>query len=159
MGVKPQLPVNHIDIFTTVAAATGAKIPTDRPMDGINLLPQIAKPADKGPDRSLFWRTDTYRVIRKGDWKLQVTQNPRKDWLYHLATDPTEKVNLATQEPARVASMKKELEAYLSDIFSFYIKENKALSLLIKQSDVVDQSNFWHGNGMDTLTTSIESTQ
>jgi len=30
---------------------------------------------------------------------------------------------------------------------------------LIKQSDVVDQSNFWHGNGMDTLTTSIESTQ
>jgi uncharacterized sulfatase len=81
-------------------------------MDGINLLPQIAKPADKGPDRSLFWRTDTYRVIRKGDWKLQVTQNPRKDWLYHLATDPTEKVNLATQEPARVASMKKELEAF-----------------------------------------------
>jgi uncharacterized sulfatase len=51
-------------------------------------------------------------VIRKGDWKLQVTQNPRKDWLYHLATDPTEKVNLATQEPARVASMKKELEAF-----------------------------------------------
>jgi uncharacterized sulfatase len=72
----------------------------------------MAKPADKGPDRSLFWRTDTYRVIRKGDWKLQVTQNPKKDWLYHLATDPTEKVNLATQEPARVASMKKELEAF-----------------------------------------------
>jgi arylsulfatase A-like enzyme len=111
-GVKPQLPVNHMDIFTTVAAATGAKLPADRPMDGINLLPQIAKPADKGPERSLFWRTDTYRVIRKGDWKLQVTQNPRKDWLYHLATDPTEKVNLATQEPARVASMNKELEAF-----------------------------------------------
>ncbi len=111
-GVKPQLPVNHMDIFTTVAAATGAKMPIDRPMDGINLLPQIAKPNDKGPERSLFWRTDTYRVIRKGDWKLQVTQNPRKDWLYHLATDPTEKVNLATQEPARVASMKMELEAF-----------------------------------------------
>ena len=43
---------------------------------------------------------------------MQVTQNPRKDWLYHLATDPTEKVNLATQEPARVASMKMELEAF-----------------------------------------------
>jgi uncharacterized sulfatase len=51
-------------------------------------------------------------VIRKGDWKLQVTQNPRKDWLYDLARDPTEKVNLATQEPARVAIMKKELEAF-----------------------------------------------
>jgi len=53
-GVKPQLPVNHVDIFTTVAAAAGAKLPADRVMDGINLLPQIAKPTDKGPDRPLF---------------------------------------------------------------------------------------------------------
>lgn len=111
-GVKPQLPVNHMDIFTTVAAAAGAKLPADRVMDGINLLPQIAKPTDKGPDRPLFWRTDTYRVIRKGDWKLQVTQNPKKDWLYNLAVDPTEKNNLALKEPERVAALKKELEAF-----------------------------------------------
>ncbi len=111
-GVKPQLPVNHMDIFTTVAAATGAKLPADRPIDGINLLPQLSKPADKGPDRTLFWRTDTYRVIRKGDWKLQVAQNPRKDWLFNMAVDPTEKNNLADKEPDQVASMKKELEAF-----------------------------------------------
>ena len=111
-GVKPQLPVNHMDIFTTVAAVTGAKVPADRPIDGINLLPQISKPADKGPGRTLFWRTDTYRVIRKGDWKLQVTQNPKKDWLYDLAVDPTEQNNLAAKEPERVANMKKELEAF-----------------------------------------------
>jgi arylsulfatase A-like enzyme len=111
-GVKPQLAVNHMDIFTTVAAATGAKLPTDRPIDGINLLPQLSQPADKGPERSLFWRTDTYRVIRKGDWKLQVSQNPRKDWLFNMATDPTEKINLADKEPERLASMKKELEAF-----------------------------------------------
>ena len=111
-GVKPQLAVNHMDIFSTVAAATGAKLPSDRPIDGINLLPQIGKPADKGPARSLFWRTDTYRVIRKGDWKLQVTQNPKKDWLYNMAIDPTEKNNLASKEPERVAALKKELEAF-----------------------------------------------
>lgn len=111
-GVKPQLPVNHMDIFTTVAAATGAKLPADRPIDGINLLPQLSKPADKGPERTLFWRTDTYRVIRKGDWKLQVAQNPRKDWLFNMAIDPTEKNNLADKEPERLASMKKELEAF-----------------------------------------------
>jgi len=111
-GVKPQLPVNHMDIFTTVAAVTGAKLPADRPIDGINLLPQLSKPADKGPERPLFWRTDTYRVIRKGDWKLQVAQNPRKDWLFNMALDPTEQDNLAAKEPDRVASMKKELEAF-----------------------------------------------
>jgi arylsulfatase A-like enzyme len=111
-GVKPQMVVNHMDIFSTVAAATGAKLPNDRPIDGVNLLPQLSKPADKGPERALFWRTDTYRVIRKGDWKLQVSQNPRKDWLFNMATDPTEKINLADKEPERLASMKKELEAF-----------------------------------------------
>lgn len=111
-GVKPQLTVNHMDIFATVAGATGAKLPTDRPMDGINLLPQLRKPADKGPERTLFWRTDTYQVIRKGDWKLQVAQNPRKDWLFNLAIDPTEKNNLAAKEPEKLVSMKKELEAF-----------------------------------------------
>ena len=111
-GVKPQVPVNHMDIFATVAAATGAKLPTDRPMDGINLLPHITHPSDKGPARTLFWRTDTYRVIRQGDWKLQVAQNPKKDWLFNLATDPTEQHNLATQEPERLTRMKKELEAF-----------------------------------------------
>ncbi len=111
-GVKPQMVVNHMDIFSTVAAATGAKLPSDRPIDGVNLLPQLSKPADKGPERALFWRTDTYRVIRKGDWKLQVSQNPRKDWLFNMATDPTEKINLADKEPERLASMKKELEAF-----------------------------------------------
>ncbi len=111
-GVKPQMVVNHMDIFSTVAAATGAKLPSDRPIDGVNLLPQLSKPADKGPERALFWRTDTYRVIRKGDWKLQVAQNPRKDWLFNMATDPTEKINLADKEPERLASMKKELEAF-----------------------------------------------
>ncbi|MEO0029531.1 MAG: Arylsulfatase [Pseudomonadota bacterium] len=111
-GVKPQMVVNHMDIFSTVAAATGAKLPSDRPIDGVNLLPQLSKPADKGPERALFWRTDTYRVIRKGDWKLQVSQNPRKNWLFNMATDPTEKINLADKEPERLASMKKELEAF-----------------------------------------------
>ncbi len=111
-GVKPQVPVNHMDIFATVAAAAGAKLPDDRPMDGINLLPQLKKPSDKGPARTLFWRTDTYRVIRQGDWKLQVAQNPKKDWLFNLATDPTEQHNLATQEPERLTRMKKELEAF-----------------------------------------------
>jgi uncharacterized sulfatase len=41
-----------------------------------------------------------------------VAQNPRKDWLFNMAVDPTEKNNLADKEPDRVASMKKELEAF-----------------------------------------------
>jgi uncharacterized sulfatase len=50
--------------------------------------------------------------MREGPWKLQVTQRPRKDWLYDLASDPGERSNLATREPARVAEMKASINRF-----------------------------------------------
>ena len=94
----------HLDMFATIASATGAQMPTDRPMDSVNLL-------GSGPARQLtFWRSGDYRVVRAGDWKLQVSKRPDKLWLFNLATDPTEQINLATQEPQRVAQLRKLIE-------------------------------------------------
>ncbi len=94
----------HLDMFATIAAATGAPMPTDRPMDSVNLL-------GNGPARQLtFWRSGDYRVVRAGDWKLQVSKRPDKLWLFNLATDPTEQTNLAAQEPQRVAQLRKLIE-------------------------------------------------
>jgi arylsulfatase A-like enzyme len=102
-------PVSHFDIFATAAAAAGQKVPADRPIDGVNLLPFIKGEAPGRPHDALFWRTDTYLSVRAGDWKLQVAEQPRKDWLFNLATDPTEQTNLATAEPERVAALKAQL--------------------------------------------------
>lgn len=94
----------HLDLFATIVAAAGAKMPTDRPMDSFNLL-------DPAQRRDVtFWRSGDYRVVRAGDWKLQVSQRPDKVWLFNLKTDPTERVNLAAQEPARVAQLKAMIE-------------------------------------------------
>ena len=38
-GQRLSVPVQHIDVFPTVAAAAGATVPSDRKIDGINLLP------------------------------------------------------------------------------------------------------------------------
>lgn len=46
--------------------------------------------------RLLFWRSGGYSAIRYGDWKLQVSSNPFKYWLYNLCEDPTEQMNLAS---------------------------------------------------------------
>jgi len=105
-------PVSHFDIFATAAAAAGQKLPSDRTIDGVNLLPFIRGDATGQPHEALFWRSDSYRSMREGDWKLQVTATPRQDWLYNLAADPGEKSNLATTEPARVAAMKAKLQAW-----------------------------------------------
>jgi arylsulfatase A-like enzyme len=105
-------PVSHFDIFATAAGAAGAKLPSDRAIDGVNLLPFIKGEATGRPHDTLFWRTDTYKVWREGDWKLQVTELPKQDWLYNLAVDPGEKNNLATKEPERLAAMKARLMAF-----------------------------------------------
>jgi len=47
--------------------------------------------------------------VRQGDWKLQVTEKPAKTWLFNLASDPTEKNNVAEQNPDKVAALKKLL--------------------------------------------------
>jgi len=94
----------HLDMFATIAAATGAQLPSDRPMDSFNLL-------GGGAQREVtFWRSGDYRAVRAGDWKLQVSRRPDRVWLFNLATDPTERVNLAEREPARVAQLRQLIE-------------------------------------------------
>ena len=100
----------HLDMFATIAAATGADLPSDRKMDSFNLL-------GSGPKREItFWRSGEYRAVRAGDWKLQVSKRPDKVWLFNLATDPTERVNLAAKDPARVTELRKLIEAQNVDL-------------------------------------------
>ena len=104
-------PVGHIDIFATAAAAAGAKIPTDRTIDGVDLLPYVTGKITARPHQTLFWRSGQYKVVLDGDWKLQSSEAQKKVWLYNLATDPTEKHELSAAEPARVAAMLAMLKA------------------------------------------------
>ena len=50
--------------------------------------------------------------MQEDKWKLIVSERPRKDWLFNLAVDPTEKVNLAKDQPERLAAMKAKQEAH-----------------------------------------------
>ena len=111
-GTRVTTPVGHVDIFSTIAAAAGRPVPSDRVIDGVDLLPFARSERSGEAHQSLYWRTDDYRVLRASDWKLQVTERPRKDWLYDLAADPGERRNLAGEEPVRLAAMK----AALADI-------------------------------------------
>lgn len=110
-GAVVSAPVGHVDIFATAAAAAARPVPTDRVVDGVDLLPWARGERTGQPHQRLFWRSRDAYTLREGDWKLQVTQMPRKDWLYDLAADPGERRNLAEAEPARVAAMKASIAA------------------------------------------------
>lgn len=105
-------PVSNIDILPTVVAAAGARLPTDRVIDGVNLLPYLGAAPQRQPGRALFWRDGPYRAVQEQGWKLIVSQRPAKSWLFDLNTDPTERVNLAAREPARLAHLQTVLAAH-----------------------------------------------
>ncbi len=111
-GAKFGLPVGHVDIFATAAGAAGATVPTDRVIDGVNLLPFLEGKETGRPHQTLFWRSGDYKVLLDGDWKLQVSERPKKDWLFNLKDDPTERKNLADAQPDKV----KELQTVLTGI-------------------------------------------
>jgi len=104
-------PVGHVDIFATAAGAARAQIPTDRKIDGVDLLPFLQGQAQGRPHQALFWRSGQYKAVLDGDWKLQSNEARGKVWLYNLAADPTEKNDLSKAEPARTKAMLAMLKA------------------------------------------------
>ncbi len=98
-GRKVEQPVTHIDLFRTIATATGAALP-EAEIDGVDLLP-IAKgagPLERAND-AIFWQSGGYWAVRAGDWKFQTDQKQSKSWLFNLADDPTEQTNLIDSNP------------------------------------------------------------
>ena len=83
-----------MDLFATIATVTGAKLPTDRPIDGNNILPFL-KGEVKSPTHTLYYFNGTKAEgIRKDDWKLRVTKNDGIQ-LFNLKNDAGEKYNVA----------------------------------------------------------------
>ena len=111
-GTQIDTPVAHIDLLPTLAAAAGADLPSDRVIDGKNiLLEATGEGVIQRPNDALFWQSGAYHVVRAGNWKLQIDGIQDKSWLFDLAADPTEQNNLVTERPDKVA----ELSALLAD--------------------------------------------
>ncbi|MHC4540316.1 MAG: sulfatase family protein [Planctomycetota bacterium] len=135
-GTVVDEPVNGTDVFATVCAVAGAKIPTDRVIDGGNFLPALEnRPVER--QRPLFWamwfgRGGYSYALREGDWKILAGTGPVPDgteiidfirnpkfvrWqLVNLKEDPTETRDFRQHEPERFEKMKEELIALHKEI-------------------------------------------
>ena len=112
-GTVVDTPVAHIDLMPTLAAAAGVTLPADLAIDGQNLLPAATGIGGiERPDDAIFWQSGYYRVVRAGDWKLQVDGRQNKVWLFDLASDPTEEINLADTRTDKLAELQALLDAH-----------------------------------------------
>ena len=110
-GKEFNYPIHGNDIFPTIAAAAGAKLPTDRVIDGVNLLPFILDSNKEAPHETLFWLQGRLQTVLHKNWKLITDQRLNKNWLFNIESDPYERINLANEMNLKV----KELKALLNN--------------------------------------------
>ncbi len=102
--------VSSLDIFSTIAAVSGASLP-DKIYDGVNLLPYLD--SNTGiPHDTFFWRSGYSKAFRKGEWKLYVNEKNKATYLFNIATDREEKYDRSRTEPAKLKELMDDLKQW-----------------------------------------------
>jgi arylsulfatase A-like enzyme len=108
-----------MDLFPTALKLGGAEVPTDRPIDGVDLSPLLFGTGPGLRQTFVYYRDTEAWAIRKGPWKMHVITRsafgkdaPEKHdppLLYRLDHDPSERFDVASKHPAVVAELRKLL--------------------------------------------------
>lgn len=111
-----------MDLFATMASIAGAPIPEGLNLDGVNLSPVLFE-REKLPERTLFWRFNKQKAVRRGPWKLVVLPKNRKNRnspaavsLFNLDDDLAETNDLASAKPEITKELTKALAEWESYI-------------------------------------------
>jgi arylsulfatase A-like enzyme len=104
-------PVIALDIFPTACAAAGASVPSDRVMDGLDLMPLVHGQSDAKVHDTLYWRFGPQAAMRSGDLKL-VKFEGQPDRLFDLSKDIAEKEDLAATKPDVLKEMQAKYEKW-----------------------------------------------
>jgi len=113
-GKAVNQPAITMDLTATFAAIAAAETPSDRPFDGINLLP-IVTGEHPEVSRTFFWRVNRtgrqQKAIRHGDWKY-VLDGGYVNLLFNLKDDIGERRNLAIHHAEIMRDLQQRLEAW-----------------------------------------------
>jgi len=108
-----------MDLFATMAAMSGARLPKGLKLDGVNILPVLLE-GKRLPERTVFWRTKREGAARKGPWKLLMRAKSQTRYgfvgLYNLDSDIGEKNNLVEERPQLFSMLKAEFEAWEKEV-------------------------------------------
>jgi arylsulfatase A-like enzyme len=90
------------DVYRTLIEVAGAKLP-DHHLDGHDLLPFLTGQTEEAPRTEYLYFKNGLEAVRAGDWKLRTASGQPE--LFHMVTDPYERVNRAAGEPQRVEQL------------------------------------------------------
>jgi len=105
-----------MDIFPTMAALTGAKVPDGLKLDGVDIS-DVLLAGGKPADRTLYWRTSKQGAVRDGKYKLLVgRRKSKKVSLFDLEADIAEKNDLSEAQTELVNELLEKYHAWEKDV-------------------------------------------
>jgi uncharacterized sulfatase len=121
-GVNEKTVINGVDVLPSLLAIAGvAPTPADKAGDGEDLSAALLGHTQPTRTKPLFWIRPPDRpgpadhpkvpwpdlAVREGDWKLCLWEDGTHPQLYDLATDISEKTNVAAAHPEIVSRLTK----------------------------------------------------
>lgn len=125
-SVVPGIGAN-LDLMPTILRLTGAGLPVDTKLDGIDLSPVLLDGAQSPRDSMLYFRGTQVFAYREGAYKIHLRTRPgfglnvqetihTPPLLYHLEHDPSETQDLSSSHPEMVERLLAGLERQLADL-------------------------------------------
>lgn len=128
-GAACDTPTIHVDVYPTLMAIAGGRMPPTQVFDGESLLPLFRNVDAKLAREAIFqhfpgylgagagqWRTTPVSLIHTGDWKLMEFLEDGRLELYNLREDIGETRNLAPSQPAKAQELHARLIAWRAAI-------------------------------------------
>lgn len=114
--------VHVTDIFATLAAAAGAPVPTDRPIDGVNQMPfLLGAQATSAREGFPFYIKNELRALKWRDWKLHYYWEPEVNegkgklespYLFNITRDPKEETDVLVHNTWVLGPMLRMMKAF-----------------------------------------------
>jgi arylsulfatase A len=118
---------SELDLFATCIELAGGRLPADRPYDSHSLAPLLRDTGSGSRNEVFYYYDNQLTAVRQGPWKLHLktieaasgqtksqTQSP--PLLFNLATDPSERFNVALEHPDVVERLMKVIEGHRASV-------------------------------------------
>ncbi|MBV8128133.1 MAG: sulfatase [Planctomycetaceae bacterium] len=118
---------SELDLFATCIELAGGRLPADRPYDSHSLAPLFRGTGSGSRNEVFYYFDDQVTAVRQGPWKLHQktiesasgqtkSQIQSPPLLFNLATDPSERFNVALEHPDVVERLTKVIEAHRASV-------------------------------------------
>ncbi len=115
----------NFDLFVTCCKLAGAPLPSDRMIDGKDILP-LLKGETPSPHEALYFFHNRFPLgVRRGQWKYYrkfISDNAsfwplqQGPFLFNIETDPNESYSLVESMPGKAAELAALLDAFEADL-------------------------------------------